>query len=48
MDIAKAIQPMTTFRDHSAEFMRHLRETRRPLILTVNGSFTRSMGRPVS
>jgi prevent-host-death family protein len=37
MDITKDIQPMTTFRNHSAEFMRHLRETKRPVILTVNG-----------
>jgi prevent-host-death family protein len=37
MDITKDIQPMTTFRNHSAEIMRHLRETRRPVILTVNG-----------
>ena len=37
MDITKDIQPMTAFRNHSAEFMRHLRETKRPVILTVNG-----------
>ena len=37
MDITKDIQPMTAFRNHSAEFMQHLRETKRPLILTVNG-----------
>ena len=37
MDIIKDIQPMTAFRNHSAQFMRHLRETRRPVILTVNG-----------
>ena len=37
MDITKDIQPMTAFRNHSAEFMRHLRETKRPLVLTVNG-----------
>ena len=37
MDITKDIQPMTAFRNHSAQFMRHLRETRRPVILTVNG-----------
>ena len=37
MDITKDILPMTTFRNHSAEFMRHLRETGRPVILTVNG-----------
>ena len=37
MDITKDIQPMTTFRNHSAEFMQHIRETRRPIVLTVNG-----------
>jgi len=28
---------MTTFRNHAAEFLRHLRKTKRPLVLTVNG-----------
>jgi prevent-host-death family protein len=37
MDITKDIQPMTTFRNHSVEIMRHLKETKRPVILTVNG-----------
>jgi prevent-host-death family protein len=37
MDITKDIQPMTAFRNHSAEFMRYLKETQRPVILTVNG-----------
>ena len=37
MDITKDIQPMTTFRNHSAEIMQHLRESKRPVILTVNG-----------
>lgn len=37
MDITKDIQPMTTFRNHSAEFMEHIRKTKRPVILTVNG-----------
>jgi prevent-host-death family protein len=37
MDITKDIQPMTAFRNHSAQFIRHLRETGRPVILTVNG-----------
>lgn len=37
MDITRDIQPMTTFRNHSAEIMQHLRDTRRPVILTVNG-----------
>lgn len=37
MDIVKDIQPLTTFRNHSAEFLSHIRETGRPLVLTVNG-----------
>jgi prevent-host-death family protein len=37
MDITKDIQPMTAFRNHSAAFLRHLRDTRRPMVLTVNG-----------
>jgi prevent-host-death family protein len=37
MGITKNIQPMTTFRNHSAEIMRHLKETKRPVVLTVNG-----------
>jgi prevent-host-death family protein len=37
MDIVKDIQPVTTFRNHSAEFLSHIRETGRPMILTVNG-----------
>jgi prevent-host-death family protein len=37
VDITKDIQPMTTFRNHSAEFMAHIKKTKRPVILTVNG-----------
>jgi len=37
MDITKDIQPMTTFRNHSSEIMQHLKDTKRPVILTVNG-----------
>ena len=37
MDITKDIQPMTTFRNRSAEILRHLKATQRPVILTVNG-----------
>ena len=37
MDILKDILPMTTFRNHSANVMQHLKKTRRPVILTVNG-----------
>jgi prevent-host-death family protein len=35
MDLTKDIQPMTTFRNRSAEIMKHLRETGRPAVLTV-------------
>jgi prevent-host-death family protein len=37
MDITKDILPTTTFRNHSAEVMQHLKDTRRPVVLTVNG-----------
>jgi prevent-host-death family protein len=37
VDTTKVIQPMTTFRNHAAEVMQHLKATRRPVILTVNG-----------
>lgn len=36
-DIKKDIQAMTTFRRNPAKFMKHLKETKRPLVLTVNG-----------
>ena len=41
MDITKDIQPMTTFRNHSAEIMQHLKDTKRPVILTVNSKARR-------
>jgi prevent-host-death family protein len=37
MDITKDIQPLTTFRNNSVEFMQQLKATQRPIILTVNG-----------
>ncbi len=37
MDITKDIQPMTSFSNHSAEILAHIKRTGRPLILTVNG-----------
>jgi prevent-host-death family protein len=36
-DIKKDIQAMTTFRRNPGEFMKHLKKTKRPLILTVHG-----------
>ena len=37
LDITKDIQPLTTFRNNSVEFMQQLKATQRPIILTVNG-----------
>lgn len=37
MDITRDIRSMTSFRNHSAEVMQHLRKTGRPVVLTVNG-----------
>ena len=37
IDITKDIQPLTTFRNNSAEFIQQLKQTKRPIILTVNG-----------
>ena len=36
-NITEDIQPMTTFRRNPVEFIRHLKKTGRPIILTVNG-----------
>jgi len=37
LDITRDIQSLTTFRRASGNFMKQLRKTRRPLVLTVNG-----------
>jgi prevent-host-death family protein len=37
MDITKDIQSLTTFRRASGHFMKQLRKTKRPVVLTVNG-----------
>jgi prevent-host-death family protein len=37
MDIAQDIQPLTYFRRQSADVVKRLKATRRPMILTVNG-----------
>lgn len=36
-DIKKDIQAMTTFRRNPAKFMKHLKKSKRPLVLTING-----------
>ena len=37
LDITKDIQSLTTFRRSSGEFMRQIKKSKRPVILTVNG-----------
>jgi len=36
-DIRKDIQAMTTFRRNPGKFMKHLKKTKKPLVLTING-----------
>ena len=36
-DITKDIQSLTTFRRRSGEFLRHIKNTKRPVVLTVKG-----------
>jgi prevent-host-death family protein len=37
LDITTDIQSLTTFRRSSGQFMQHLKKSKRPLVLTVNG-----------
>lgn len=37
LDITKDIQSLTTFRRRSGDFMKQLRKSKRPVVLTVNG-----------
>ena len=37
LDITQDIQPLTTFRNNSVGFIRQLKKTKRPIVLTVNG-----------
>lgn len=37
LDITNDIQPLTTFRRRSSEFLKQLKKTKRPVVLTVNG-----------
>jgi prevent-host-death family protein len=37
LDITKDIQSLTTFRRKSSEFLRQLKKSKRPVVLTVNG-----------
>jgi len=37
LDITKDIQSLTTFRRQSGSFLKQLKKTKRPVVLTVNG-----------
>jgi prevent-host-death family protein len=37
LDLTKDIQSLTTFRRQSGNFMRQLKKSKRPVVLTVNG-----------
>jgi prevent-host-death family protein len=37
LDITKDIQSLTTFRRASGDFMKQLKKSKRPMVLTVNG-----------
>jgi prevent-host-death family protein len=37
LDIKKDIEAMTTFRRNPGKFMKQLKKTKRPLVLTING-----------
>lgn len=37
LNITKDIQSLTTFRRRSGEFMKHLKKSKRPVVLTVKG-----------
>lgn len=37
LDITTDIQSLTTFRRRSGEFLKHLKKSKRPVVLTVNG-----------
>ena len=37
IDLSKDIQPLTTFRRRSGQFLRQLKKSKRPVVLTVNG-----------
>jgi len=37
LDLKKDIQPLTTFRRRSGDFMKQIKKSKRPVVLTVNG-----------
>ena len=45
IDITKDIQSLTAFRRRSAEFMKQLKKSKRPVVLTVKGRRGHCTGR---
>jgi PHD/YefM family antitoxin component YafN of YafNO toxin-antitoxin module len=37
LDITKDIQSLTAFRRQSGDFIKHLKKSKRPMVLTING-----------
>jgi len=37
LDISKDIQPLTDFKRNTTELVRRMKETRQPIVLTING-----------
>ena len=37
MDLSNDIQPLSEFKQNASRFLKQVRETKRPLVLTVNG-----------
>ncbi len=37
LDLTKDIQPLTTFRRCSGQFLKQIKKSKRPVVLTVNG-----------
>ena len=37
LDLTKDIQPLTAFRRKSVQFLRQIKKSKRPVVLTVNG-----------
>src|SRR5277367_6018204 len=37
LDITEDVQPLTTFQNNSVAFLKQLKKSKRPMVLTVNG-----------
>jgi prevent-host-death family protein len=48
LNIPTDIQPLTTFRRRSAEFLKQIKKSKRPVVLTVNGKAAAVIQDPVA